>query len=107
MNWWGSKNNEEEYGNKLQFLNQNKDKFDWDNDELNNNDELVEKGPMTHLSLLTELPMVLEMMMHQYKKLDTLMILFLQHKLQPMLISTKLQKCCMRLQECQMDLICQ
>ena len=60
MNWWDSKNNGEECGNKLQFLNKNKEKFDWDNDEVSNNDELVEKAPMTHPTLLAELPGIVE-----------------------------------------------
>ena len=59
MNWWGSKNNGEEYENKLQFFNQNK-KFDWDNNALSNNDELVEKAPMTHSILLAELLGIIE-----------------------------------------------
>ena len=60
MNWWGSKNNGEEYENKLQFLNRNKEKFNWDNDEVSNNDELVEEASMTHAILLAELPGIVE-----------------------------------------------
>ena len=39
MNWWCCKTNGEEYGIKLQFLNQNKEKFDRDNDEFGETDE--------------------------------------------------------------------
>ena len=39
---WGTWSKIEEYGNKIQFLNRTKKQFDWDNDELDNNEELVE-----------------------------------------------------------------
>ena len=60
MNWWGSKTKGEEYGSKLQFLNRNKEKFEWDNDELCNDSKLVEEVPMTHLTLLAEILGIVE-----------------------------------------------
>ena len=41
-------------------MNQNKEKFEWDNDELSNDDELMEEAPMTHPTLLAELPGIVE-----------------------------------------------
>ena len=35
---WGTWSKIEEYGNKIQFLNRTKKQFDWDNDELDNNE---------------------------------------------------------------------
>ena len=60
MNWWGCKTNGEEYGHTLQFLKWNKEKVDWENDVFGDNDKLVEEAPITHPTLLAELPGIVE-----------------------------------------------
>ena len=47
MNAWGKKSKREDYGNRLKFLNCTKQKYDWDNDQLNDDDEgLAKKDPV-------------------------------------------------------------
>ena len=45
----------EEYGKKLKFLNRTKQKYGWDNDELNDDDGLVKEDP-THPDLPAKIP---------------------------------------------------
>ena len=46
----------EEYGNKLHYLNSTKQQFDWDNDEIENDEELVKDKPISHTIILAYLP---------------------------------------------------
>ena len=55
VNQWGVRSKREEYGKKLKFLNRNRQKYDWDNDELNDEEGLVEPEP-THPELTAEMP---------------------------------------------------
>ena len=55
MDKWGTKLKIEDYGNKLQFLNYTKHKFDWDNYELDDNGELVKEESVSHPGIPAEL----------------------------------------------------
>ena len=50
MNTWETRSKREEYGNKLEFLNQMKEEYDWDNDGIKSDDGLVKDNP-THPDL--------------------------------------------------------
>lgn len=49
VNQWGARSKQEEYGNKLAFLNRNKEKYDWDNDDLADEEGLLELDPTEDL----------------------------------------------------------
>ena len=54
-NQWGAKPKHEHYGQK-KFLNGNKEKFDWDNDKLEDNEGLVKDTEISHPELTSKLP---------------------------------------------------
>ena len=56
MNQWGERTKREEYGGKLTFLNRTKEKYDYDNNEIQEEEGLLQEkdGPLTEL--YTELP---------------------------------------------------
>ena len=54
MNAWGKESKHQEYGNKLKFLNRTNEKYDWDNDELNDDEGLDEEDP-AHPNLPAEI----------------------------------------------------
>ena len=58
LNEWGSKSDKANYGTTLQFRNRNKVKFDWDNDELEEDEDLIEDEIRDnhHPSLPAEIP---------------------------------------------------
>ena len=56
VNKWGERTKREQYGKKLHFLNTHKMKFDWDNEELSEYEELMEYTPKTHQEIVSELP---------------------------------------------------
>ena len=58
MNQWGIRSKRETYGRKLQFLNWSKDKYDWDNDEFEEDEGLVEATPLTHAEITAEIPVI-------------------------------------------------
>ena len=41
-NQWGKSSRSQQYGNKLEFLDRKKAKFDWDNEDIKENEDLVE-----------------------------------------------------------------
>ena len=45
VNKWGQKSDKANYGNTLKFRNRNKNKFDWDNHELEEDEGLIEDEP--------------------------------------------------------------
>ena len=60
-NRWGKSSRSEQYGNKLEFLDRHKEKFDWDNEDIEDKEGLVEPDPDqdTHPGLLAEIPGVI------------------------------------------------
>ena len=54
VNNWGKRSKKEEYGNKLAFLNRHKEKYDWDNDEIAEEEGMVKDEPYTEL--IAEIP---------------------------------------------------
>ena len=55
MNEWGKKLKCEEYGIKLKFPNRTKQRYDWDNDDLDDDESIVEEDP-AHPDLPTKIP---------------------------------------------------
>ena len=53
---WGTRSKYVEYGNKIQFLNCTNQKFDWDNYELEDHDELVKDEAIAHTEIPSEMP---------------------------------------------------
>ena len=58
MNQSGIRFKRETYGRKLQFLNRSKDKYDWDNDEFEEDEGLVEDTPLTRAEIKAEIPRI-------------------------------------------------
>ena len=56
VNAMGKMGKVEKYGNKLKFLNRHKAKFDWDNDDLEEDIGLVEPSHAAHPGILAEVP---------------------------------------------------
>ena len=56
INHWGKLSRSQQYGTKLESLDRNKANFDWDNDDLEENEGLVESNPTTHPGILAEIP---------------------------------------------------
>ena len=56
MNVWGQKAQTKKYKDKMQFLNRSKKKFDWDNEELEENVGLVEPEKLIYPDIPAEIP---------------------------------------------------
>ena len=56
-NSWGKQSRSKQFGNKLEFLDRNKVRYDWDNEEIEEEEALVEP-PRTaaHPGILAEIP---------------------------------------------------
>ena len=57
-NRFGESSRSQQYGNKLEFLDRKKTKFDWDNEDIEEDEGLVEPdpNPTTHPGILVEIP---------------------------------------------------
>ena len=57
-NRWGKTSRSEQYGNKLEFLNRHKAKYDWDNEDIEECEGLIEPQPSStaHPGILAEIP---------------------------------------------------
>ena len=55
-NSWGKQSRSKQFGNKLEFLNRNKVRYDWDNEEIEEEEALVEPPPAAHPGILAEIP---------------------------------------------------
>ena len=56
VNNWCKKSKREQYGKELQLLNNNKEPFYWENEELSEYSGLVEKEERKHRKLTEEIP---------------------------------------------------
>ena len=58
---WGKSSRSQQYGNKLEFLDRKKARFDWDNEDIEEDEGLVEPDPnlTTHPGILAEIPGVM------------------------------------------------
>ena len=54
MSYWVKKYNSEEYGKKIQFKNQTKEQYDWENDEFKGYEGLVEDAKL-HPNIASEI----------------------------------------------------
>ena len=59
-NHWEKSSWSQQYGNTLEFLGRKKAKFDWDNEDIEEDEGLVEPdpNPTTHASILVEIPLI-------------------------------------------------
>ena len=56
-NSWGKQSQSKQFGNKLEFFNRNKVKYDWDNEEIEESKALVEPpSTAAHPGILAEIP---------------------------------------------------
>ena len=56
VNQWGQRSQREEVQNKLEFLNRLKQRYDWDNDDLEDDEGLVEEEEQAHPNIPAQLP---------------------------------------------------
>ena len=56
VNCQGKSSRSQQYGTKLEFLDRNKAKFDWDNGDLEEDEGLVESYRVTHPGIIAEIP---------------------------------------------------
>ena len=57
MNHWGKSSRSQQYGTQLEFLDIKKAKFDWDDEDIEVDEDLVEpdSNPATHPGILAEI----------------------------------------------------
>ena len=56
VNNLGRRSKRERYGRKLEFLNRKKEKFDWDNMELEDNNMVLLEDDVAHPTITDEMP---------------------------------------------------
>ena len=56
VNKWGKRFQRESQRHKLEFLNRHKDKYAWDNDDLEDNDMTLVEYEIPHPSIAAEIP---------------------------------------------------
>ena len=58
VNRWGKTSRSEQYGNKLEFLNRHRAKYDWDNEDIAEIEGIIEPQPSStaHPGILAEIP---------------------------------------------------
>ena len=56
VNKWGKSSRSTQYGDKLAFLNRQKEKYDWDNEELEDAGLIEDTGEVAHAEIPAEIP---------------------------------------------------